>query len=173
MQWGTSCSISVNGARVCWIEEKHMVIHIYGMTLNTAKSADQYYSSYSYQSSSLISYLMYSDLHHDCKPYEQTIALMFHSLLVRKWIITETAHIWFFLNRLVYISNTNRKLNTTNKNSISCAIIVFVWMQINDFDLFLAVKEVKVSRLEWNSNLTCNTTYCMYIPSFKLISQNM
>ena len=50
-----------------------MVIHIYGMTLNTAKSADQYYSSYSYQSSSLISYLMYSDLHHDCKSYEQTI----------------------------------------------------------------------------------------------------
>ena len=50
-----------------------MVIHIYGITLNTAKSADQYYSSYSYQSSSLISYLMYNDLHHDCKPYEQTI----------------------------------------------------------------------------------------------------
>ena len=46
-----------------------MVIHIYGMTLNTAKSADQYYSSYSYQSSSFISFLMYSD----CKPYEQTI----------------------------------------------------------------------------------------------------
>ena len=46
-------------------------------------------------------------------------------------------------------------------------------MQINDGDLFLAVKYVKVSRLEWNSNLTCNTTYCMYIPSFKLISQNM
>ena len=52
-----------------------MVIHIYGITLNAAKSADQYYSSYmsySYQSSSLISYLMYSDLPHDCKPYEQT-----------------------------------------------------------------------------------------------------
>ena len=31
-----------------------MVIHIYGITLNAAKSADQYYSSYSYQSSSLI-----------------------------------------------------------------------------------------------------------------------
>ena len=29
-----------------------------------------------------------------------------------------------------------------------------------------------MSRTEWNSNLTCNTTYCMYIPSFKLISQN-
>ena len=57
---------------VCWIEEKYMVIHIYGITLNNAKSADQYYSSYSYQSSSLISYLMYNDLHHDCKPYEQT-----------------------------------------------------------------------------------------------------
>ena len=57
---------------VCWIEEKYMVIHIYGMTLNNAKSADQYYFSYSYQSSSLISYLMYNDLHHDCKPYEQT-----------------------------------------------------------------------------------------------------
>ena len=53
--------------------KKYMVIHIYGMTLNTDKSADQYYSSYSHQSSSLISYLMYSDLHHDCKPYEQTI----------------------------------------------------------------------------------------------------
>ena len=49
-----------------------MVIHIYGITLNAAKSADQYYSSCSYQSSSLISYLMYNDLHHDCKPYEQT-----------------------------------------------------------------------------------------------------
>ena len=57
---------------VGWIEEKYMVIHIYGITLNKAKSADQYYSSYSYQSSSLISYLMYNDLHHDCKPYEQT-----------------------------------------------------------------------------------------------------
>ena len=43
-----------------------MVIHIYGIKLNTVKSADQYYSS------SLISYLMYNDLHHDCKPYEQT-----------------------------------------------------------------------------------------------------
>ena len=49
-----------------------MVIHIYGITLNTAKSADQYYPSYSYQSSSLISYFMYNDLYHDCKPYEQT-----------------------------------------------------------------------------------------------------
>ena len=57
-----------------------MVIHIYGMTLNTTKSTDQYYSSYSYQCSSLISYLMYSDLHHDCKPYEQTIECF--SLLV-------------------------------------------------------------------------------------------
>ena len=44
--------------------------YIYGITLNAAKSADQYYSSYSYQSSSLISYSMYNDLHHDCKPYE-------------------------------------------------------------------------------------------------------
>ena len=49
-----------------------MVIHIYGITLNAAKSADQYYFSYSYQSSSLISYLMYNDLHQDFKPYEQT-----------------------------------------------------------------------------------------------------
>ena len=49
-----------------------MVIHIYGITLNAAKSADQYFSSYSYKSLSLISYLMYNDLHHDCKPYEQT-----------------------------------------------------------------------------------------------------
>ena len=49
-----------------------MVIHIYGITLIAAKSADQYSSSYSYQSLSLISYLMYNDLHHDCKPYEQT-----------------------------------------------------------------------------------------------------
>ena len=57
---------------ICWIEEKYMVIHIYGITLNAAKSVDQYYFSYSYQSSSLISYLMYNDLHHDCKPYEQT-----------------------------------------------------------------------------------------------------
>ena len=50
-----------------------MVIHVYGITLNAAKSADRYYFSYSYQSSSLMSYLMYNDLHHDCKPYEQTI----------------------------------------------------------------------------------------------------
>ena len=49
-----------------------MVIHIYGIILNTAKSADQYYYSFSYQSSSLISYLMYNNLHHNFKPYEQT-----------------------------------------------------------------------------------------------------
>ena len=49
-----------------------MVIHIYGITLSAAKLADQYYSSYSYKSLSLISYLMYNDLHHDCKPYEHT-----------------------------------------------------------------------------------------------------
>ena len=49
-----------------------MVIHIYDITLNAAKSADQYYFSYSYQSLSLITYLMYDDLHHDCKQYEQT-----------------------------------------------------------------------------------------------------
>ena len=49
-----------------------MVIQIYGITMNAAKSADQYTSSYSYQSLSLISYLMYNDLHHYCKPYEQT-----------------------------------------------------------------------------------------------------
>ena len=46
----------------------YVVIHIYGITLNAAKSADQYYSSYSYQSLSLIIYLTYNDLHHDCKP---------------------------------------------------------------------------------------------------------
>ena len=51
---------------------KYMIIHIYGITLNAAKSADQYYSSYSYQSLSLIIYLTYNDLHHDCKPYKQT-----------------------------------------------------------------------------------------------------
>ena len=51
---------------------KYMIIHIYGITLNAAKSADQYYSSYSYKSLSLIIYLTYNDLHHDCKPYEQT-----------------------------------------------------------------------------------------------------
>ena len=49
---------------------KYMVIHIYGITLNAAKSADQYY--FSYQSLSLIIYLTYNDLHQDCKPYEQT-----------------------------------------------------------------------------------------------------
>ena len=32
-------------------------------------------------------------------------------------------------------------------------------MQINDFDLLLAVKYVKMLRLEWNSNLTCDTTH--------------
>ena len=62
------------------LRNKYVVIHIYGITLNTAKSADQYYASYSYQSSSLISYLMYSDLHHDCKPYEQTIEFFTVSL---------------------------------------------------------------------------------------------
>ena len=72
LHWGTLCFITGNGAQFCWIEEKYMVIHIYGTTMNAAKSADQYYSSYSYQSLSLISYLMYNDLHHDCKPYEQT-----------------------------------------------------------------------------------------------------
>ena len=65
LHWGTLCFITGNGAHVCWIEEKYMVIHIYGITLKNA-------SSYSYQSSSLISYLMYNDLHHDCKPYQQT-----------------------------------------------------------------------------------------------------
>ena len=51
--------------------------------MNAAKSADQYTSSYSYQSFwSLISYLMYNDLHHDCKPYEQDKRI-FHSLLVQ------------------------------------------------------------------------------------------
>ena len=45
----------------------YVVIHIYGITLNAAKSADQYYSSYSF-SLSLIIYLTYND----CKPYEQT-----------------------------------------------------------------------------------------------------
>ena len=58
-----------------------MVIHIYGITLNAAKSADQYSSSYSYQSLSLISYLVYNDLHHDCKPYEQTREFFTVSLL--------------------------------------------------------------------------------------------
>ena len=46
-------------------------------------------------------------------------------------------------------------------------------MQINDFDLFLAVKYVKVSRLEWNSNLTCNTTYCMHIKFQTVISKHV
>ena len=72
LHWGILCFIPGNGAHVCWIEERYMVIHTYGITLNTAKSVDQYHSSYSYQSSSLISYFMYNDLHHDCKPYEQT-----------------------------------------------------------------------------------------------------
>ena len=58
-----------------------MVIHIYGITLNAAKLADQYYSSYSYQSLSLISYLVYNDLHHDCKSHEQTREFL--SLLVQ------------------------------------------------------------------------------------------
>ena len=62
------------------LRKKYMVIHIYGIRLNTAKSADQYYSSYSYQSLSLISYLMYSDMHHGCKPYEHTIEFFTVSL---------------------------------------------------------------------------------------------
>ena len=67
---------------VCYIEEKYMVIQIYAITLNTAKSDEQYYTSYSYQSSSLISYLIYNDLHHDCKPYEQTIEFLTLSLCI-------------------------------------------------------------------------------------------
>ena len=51
--------------------------YIWHNTEHTAQSADQYYSSYSYQSSSSISY---SDLHHDCKPYEQTIEFFTVSL---------------------------------------------------------------------------------------------
>ena len=46
-------------------------------------------------------------------------------------------------------------------------------MQINNFDLFLAVKYVQRFWLEWNFNLTCSTTYCMYILSFKLISKKI
>ena len=38
-----------NGAHVCWIEKKYMVIHMYGKTLNTGQSFDQYYYSNSYQ----------------------------------------------------------------------------------------------------------------------------
>ena len=65
--------VSLPGMEHMFVElRKYMVIHIYGITLNAAKSADQYYSSYSYQSLSLIIYLTYNDLHHDCKPYEQT-----------------------------------------------------------------------------------------------------
>ena len=41
------------------LRKKYMVIHIYGLTLNAAKSADQYYSSYSY-------------IHIRVYPYEQT-----------------------------------------------------------------------------------------------------
>ena len=84
---------------------KYMVIHIYGitLTLNTAKSADQYYSSYSYQSLSLIIYLTYNDLHHDCKPYEQTRE--FFSLLVQSlaagWLVG-------WLNRFRYRANIAR-----------------------------------------------------------------
>ena len=85
-----------------------MVSHIYGMTLNTTKSADQYYSSYSYPSSSLISYLMKSDLHHDCKPYEQTIDCFTVSLYRN-----ESYTFDFLKSFCICILNTNRKLNTT------------------------------------------------------------
>ena len=61
-----------------------MVIDIYGIKLNIVKSAYQYYSSYSYQRSSLISYLMYNDLHHDCKPYEQTRKFSHRVLIITK-----------------------------------------------------------------------------------------
>ena len=103
------------------LRKKYMFIHIYGMTLNTAKSADQYYSSYSYQSSSLISYLMYNDLHHDCKPYEQTI----ECFTLQKWIMIETAPIWFLKWFSIYIK-CKAEIKYDWKNSISCAIIIFV-----------------------------------------------
>ena len=71
--------------------------------MNAAKSADQYTSSYSYQSLSLISYLMYNDLHHDCKPYEQTGE--FFSLLVQflaaGWLVG-------WLNIIIYRANIAR-----------------------------------------------------------------
>ena len=55
-----------------------MVIHKYGITLNAAKSTDQYSSSYSYQSLSLISYLMYIMIVSHTNRLE-----IFHSLLVQ------------------------------------------------------------------------------------------
>ena len=43
----------------------------------------------------------------------------------------------------------------------------------HEFDLLLAVNYDKVTQLWCNSNSTCQATYWMYIPSFKLISQSM
>ena len=40
-------------------------------------------------------------------------------------------------------------------------------------DLLLAVKQVKVTRLQRNANSTCRATQQMYIPSLKLIPQSM
>ena len=60
----------------CWIEKKYMVILIYGMTLNTGQSPCQCHSSYSW----LIGYVMHSDSHHNCKPYEQTTTIDFFTV---------------------------------------------------------------------------------------------
>ena len=42
-----------------------------------------------------------------------------------------------------------------------------------EFDLFLAVNQVKVTQLWWNPNSIYRATYSMHIPRFKLISQSI
>ena len=51
---------------------------------------------------------------------------MFHSLLVQKWIITETAHIWFFKIVLYIYIKYKSEIKYDWKKCISCAITVFV-----------------------------------------------
>ena len=139
------------------------------MTLNTAKSAEKYYSSYSYQSSSLISYLRYSDLHHDCKPYEQTIEC-FKVSLYRNELWQKQYTFDFLKSFFIYILNTNRKLNTTEKLYFqSQFLILYLWwlrstlflVTMRSYRRSILLKSVKGSHLRafikkttWNLKAT-------------------
>ena len=49
----------------------------------------------------------------------------------------------------------------------------FLFLQNYETDLFFAVKYVKMSWLRWNSNSMSRDTYWTYIPSSKLLYQNI
>ena len=76
------------------------------------------------QSSSQISYLMYSDLHHHCKPYEQTIECFTVSLNNRHMNYNRKG--FDFLKSFSIYIKYKSEMKYDWKNSISCAIIVFV-----------------------------------------------